>query len=256
VWEVGSPSPGPPFADETRLVLAVAFSPDGRRLASGGYDETVHLWAAPTGQEVATLRGHGEAVTTIAFSPDGQRVASGGEDRTVRVWASAQGTLLKTLRHREALRGVRFTPDGSRVMGVSVSGELRVWEWETGVADPRESVGREDKGFLDERPMDVGQVEWGKSIGALGKGTRAFVKAKEIAMKESIDLHQADLRELEPDEEVIRADRPAPSRMARKGIPSALFGNLRTLSPSPGSWALGAPPETSPLEPRSGEAAF
>ena len=65
---------------------SVAFSPDGRRLASAGLDQTVKLWDAATGQEVLTLRGHIDNVFCVAFSPDGHRLASASVDKTVRIW--------------------------------------------------------------------------------------------------------------------------------------------------------------------------
>ena len=68
-----------------RSVLCVAFSPDGRRLATSSEDQTVRLWDVETGQEVLTLHGHTDIVPTVAFSPDGNRLATAGADGVVLI---------------------------------------------------------------------------------------------------------------------------------------------------------------------------
>jgi WD40 repeat protein len=64
----------------------LAFSSDGRRIASASDDETVKVWDAGTGQETLTLKGHTDEVRGIAFSPDGRLIASASSDGTVKIW--------------------------------------------------------------------------------------------------------------------------------------------------------------------------
>ena len=96
----------------------MAFSPDGRRLATGGEENTVKIWDVQTGQELHTLRGHNGDVYTVAFSPDdeGRWIASAGEDSTVKVWDSQTGALVRSFRgHTGLVSSVAFSPDGRRL---------------------------------------------------------------------------------------------------------------------------------------------
>jgi WD40 repeat protein len=86
VWALPDGSRCRELAGHTNLIQELAFSPDGKRIASGSQDRTIKLWDAATGQEVLTLRGHTAPVWAVAFSPDGHRLASASHDGTVRIW--------------------------------------------------------------------------------------------------------------------------------------------------------------------------
>lgn len=95
-----SPSARPELVLQTghsSEVYALAFSTDGRTLASGSWDNTVKLWNAQTGRLRHTLTGHSSGVKSVAFSPDGKRVISGSDDGTVKLWDTRSGRLLVTL---------------------------------------------------------------------------------------------------------------------------------------------------------------
>jgi WD40 repeat protein len=131
-WWYWSGSPRAPIKVGDCLVLAVAYSPDGKVLATGDNRGLVILWDAATGHKRTAFEAHGGWVWTLAFSPDGGLLATGGSDKLVKVWDLADGQQRACLEgHTGCVTRLAFSPDGTALTSgnVRVEGHESSWDW-------------------------------------------------------------------------------------------------------------------------------
>ena len=117
----------------TASVRAVAISPNGQSIISGGADQTLMRWDLPTERHLATLEGHKGPVVAIAFDPNGMQVLSGSADQTIGLWDVISGKCLRMLvGHQGAVRAIAYHPKGRFAVSGSDDHSLKLWDVSTG----------------------------------------------------------------------------------------------------------------------------
>lgn len=119
------------FKGHTQMVYHVAFSPDGKTLATASFDSTVKLWDFAAGKEIAILKGHTAAVYVVAFSPDGAMIATAGQggekDSPIRIW-DKDGKFQRELKgHAGIVDALAFSPDSVTLASAGTDKSVRLW---------------------------------------------------------------------------------------------------------------------------------
>ncbi|HEV3263631.1 MAG TPA: protein kinase [Gemmataceae bacterium] len=137
IWEAETGHAVKRFDKQIGPVLALAFSPDGRRVASSSIndDNSFVVWDAQTGAVVHFMRGHTNHVHRLCYSPDGRLLASGSADGSVKLWDAATFQEIRSIdAHPALVSGLAFAPDGGRFVSAGQDGTVRVWDTATGAA--------------------------------------------------------------------------------------------------------------------------
>lgn len=110
-------------------IRALAYSPDGRQLASAGHDGTIRIWESDTLKLLRILLVHTQVVYSLAWSPDGKSLASGGLDNSVRVWDIEQGQAIYSLDgYLDPVYGVAWSPRGDKLASIDGNGTVAIWQ--------------------------------------------------------------------------------------------------------------------------------
>src|SRR5262249_23155871 len=122
---------------QTGRVNSVAWSPDGKLILTGsgelGKPGEATVWDAQKGQEILSLKGHTDSVTSVAFSLDNNCIDTGSEEQIARVWDSGKGKeVLSPKGHTQPLSSVAFSPDGKRILTGSNDTTAKVWDAQKG----------------------------------------------------------------------------------------------------------------------------
>jgi WD40 repeat protein len=133
IWDVRTGNRLHKLSGHTGTVQAIAFSPDGKALASQDHDWTIRLWDVGSGKEVRRLEAPEPYADCLTFSSEGRLLISGGGDRTIHVWEVSSGKKVwPPAGHTSSVDCIDVSPDGKTVASGSSDGTLRLWDMRTG----------------------------------------------------------------------------------------------------------------------------
>jgi WD40 repeat protein len=185
------------FKGHTGLVYSVAFSPDGKVLATGSFDNTVKLWDFASRKELQTLKGHTAAVYSVAWSADGTMLASGSQDKTIRLWDPKTGKTYRELKgHGDIVDAVAFSPDGKLLASCSSDKSVRLWNT---------SDGKEVKNLGAHKESAYGLAFSPNGLLLASCGNDGWIKLWDVKS-------QKEVRQIGPQAVVVAKAAPEPSK--------------------------------------------
>ena len=137
IWDAETGETVLTFEKQTGVLLSLAYSPDGKRIASSSINEdhSFVVWDAQTGEVIQTLHGHASHIHRLRYSPDGRLIVSASTDGSVKLWDAATFAEVRTIdAHPAPVVDVAFAPDGARFATAGEDGTVRVWDTATGAA--------------------------------------------------------------------------------------------------------------------------
>lgn len=188
-------------------IYTMAFSPDGKTLATAGYDRVIHLWDADATEAKLnprlTLKDHSDAVYGLAFHPDGKLLASASADRAVKVWDAETGKRLYTLGDsNDWVYAIAWSPDKKHLAAAGVDKSLRIW---TADADGGKLV---NTCFAHEKPV------WRLAYSKDGKTMYSVGEDRVVKLWDMAKLTELKVYEAQPDAVLDFALRPDGKQLA------------------------------------------
>jgi len=211
----------------------VAFSPDGRTLASGSWDNTIKLWDLESGEIRRSLSGHTDGVNSVTFSPNGKTLASGSSDLTIKLWDVESGEIRRTLAgHTIGVNSVRLSPDGRTLASGAYDGTVLLWDISNLVSEPPveipdENLARVIRNALAKRPEEAineADLESLTELVAIAEGIKDLTDLEYAVNLTHLDLYGNEITDIS-----VLAELPNLTRIDLEGNP---------LDPSPGSEAM------------------
>ena len=114
-------------------VTKVAFSPDGKQVISGSWDNAIRVWNVETGKQTDTVKGRPAVVTSVAFSANGKQIVIAGSNNSLRIWSAKSGERTLMLQgHTAFVTSVALSPNEKQIVSGNSDNTLRIWNGETG----------------------------------------------------------------------------------------------------------------------------